>query len=49
MSLMGSFAEVDTRIGEVFFVTINGLRRSGLSGPKSATTGLECPPGSDVP
>jgi hypothetical protein len=45
----GSFAEVDTRIGEVCFAPINGLRQSGLSGPKNATTGLECPPGSDVP
>jgi hypothetical protein len=32
----GSFSEVDTRIGEVCFAPINGLRQPGLSGPKSA-------------
>jgi hypothetical protein len=32
----GSFSEVDARIGEVCFAPINGLRPSGLSGPKSA-------------
>jgi hypothetical protein len=32
----GSFSEVDARIGEVCFAPINGLRQSGLSGPKSA-------------
>ena len=31
-----SFSEVDARIGEVCFAPINGLRESGLSGPKSA-------------
>ena len=39
----------DARIGEVCFAPINGLRQSGLSGPNNATTGLECPPGKDVP
>src|ERR1700704_5908129 len=33
---IGSFSEVDTGIGEVCFAPINGLRQSGLSGPKSA-------------
>jgi hypothetical protein len=32
----GSFSEVATRIGEVCFAPINGLRQSGLSDPKSA-------------
>ena len=36
---VGSFSEVDARIGEVCFVPINGLRQSGLSGPKSAING----------
>jgi hypothetical protein len=40
MSQMGSFSEVDARIGEVCFAPVNGLRQSGLSGPKSATSGL---------
>ena len=40
MSQMGSFSEVDARIGEVCFAPVNGLRQSGLSGPKSATIGL---------
>jgi hypothetical protein len=35
----GSFSEVATRIGEVCFAPINGLRQSGLSGPKSANFG----------
>jgi hypothetical protein len=36
MSDLGPFSEVDTRIGEVCFAPISGLRQSGLSGPKSA-------------
>ena len=36
MSEKGPFSEVDARIGEVCFAPINGLRQSGLSGPKSA-------------
>jgi hypothetical protein len=35
----GSFSEVDARIGEVCFAPINGLRQSGLSGPKSVRPG----------
>ena len=31
---MGSNSEVDARIGEVCFAPMNGLRQSGLSGPK---------------
>ena len=31
-----SFSEVDARIGEVCLAPINGLRQSGLLGPKSA-------------
>jgi hypothetical protein len=45
MSVKGPFAEVDTRIRELSFAPVNGLRQSGLSGPNNATTGLECPPG----
>jgi hypothetical protein len=37
---VGSFSEVDARIGEVCFAPVNGLRQSGLSGPKSANSGL---------
>src|SRR5437899_1927502 len=33
------FSEVDARIGKVCFAPINGLRQSGLSGPKSANSG----------
>jgi hypothetical protein len=32
----GSFSEVDAHIAQVCFAPINGLRQSGLSGPKSA-------------
>jgi len=39
MSEKGPFSEVDARIGEVCFAPINGLRQSGLSGPKSANSG----------
>jgi|tagenome__1003787_1003787.scaffolds.fasta_scaffold20812231_2 hypothetical protein len=35
-SLARSFSEVDARVGEVCIAPINGLRQSGLSGPKSA-------------
>jgi hypothetical protein len=35
-----SNSEVDARIGEVCFAPINGLRQSGLSGPKSANSRL---------
>ena len=42
---MGSNSEVRMLNREVGFALNNGHRQPRLAGPKSATTGLECPPG----
>ncbi len=47
MSALGPFSEVDARIGEVCFAPINGLRQSGLLGPKSAMSGSSPTPNGD--